>query len=397
MNLVRSEDSTKKEGIKDLPQGMTVFNKNKVNLKKQPMFFGAPLGVQRYDSYKYPVFDKLTQQQLGYFWRPEEVSLQKDRADYQSLRDEQKHIFTSNLKYQILLDSVQGRGPGMAFIPYCSLPELEAAMTAWEFMELIHSRSYTYIIKNVYPDPSDVFDTILDDQKILSRAESVTKAYNDFINAAQNFGSGPMWEHYLDGVPNAQNELYELKRKLYRAVANVNILEGIRFYVSFACSFAFGELKLMEGSAKIISLIARDENQHLVLTQNIMNKWRDGDDPDMLQIAKEEEENVIDMFRKAVEEEKEWAQYLFKDGSMIGLNDKLLIQYVEWIANRRMKAIGLKPIFDIPAKNNPLPWTEHWISSKGLQVAPQETEVESYVVGGIKQDLKKDAFSGFKL
>jgi len=376
---------------------MTVFNQNKVNLKKQPMFFGAPLGVQRYDSYKYPVFDKLTQQQLGYFWRPEEVSLQKDRADYQSLRDEQKHIFTSNLKYQILLDSVQGRGPGMAFIPYCSLPELEAAMTAWEFMELIHSRSYTYIIKNVYPDPSEVFDTILDDQKILSRAESVTKAYNEFINAAQNFGSGPMWEHYLDGVPNAQNELYELKKKLYRAVANVNILEGIRFYVSFACSFAFGELKLMEGSAKIISLIARDENQHLVLTQNIMNKWRDGDDPDMLQIAKEEEENVIDMFRKAVEEEKEWAQYLFKDGSMIGLNDKLLIQYVEWIANRRMKAIGLKPIFDIPAKNNPLPWTEHWISSKGLQVAPQETEVESYVVGGIKQDLKKDAFSGFKL
>ena len=397
MNLVRSEEQSRKDTIAHLPEGMTVFNQNKVNLKKQPMFFGAPLGVQRYDSYKYPVFDKLTQQQLGYFWRPEEVSLQKDRADYQSLRDEQKHIFTSNLKYQILLDSVQGRGPGMAFIPYCSLPELEAAMTAWEFMELIHSRSYTYIIKNVYPDPSEVFDTILDDQKILSRAESVTKAYNEFINAAQNFGSGPMWEHYLDGVPNAQNELYELKKKLYRAVANVNILEGIRFYVSFACSFAFGELKLMEGSAKIISLIARDENQHLVLTQNIMNKWRDGDDPDMLQIAKEEEENVIDMFRKAVEEEKEWAQYLFKDGSMIGLNDKLLIQYVEWIANRRMKAIGLKPIFDIPAKNNPLPWTEHWISSKGLQVAPQETEVESYVVGGIKQDLKKDAFSGFKL
>ena len=397
MNLVRSEEQSRKDNIAHLPEGMTVFNQNKVNLKKQPMFFGAPLGVQRYDSYKYPVFDKLTQQQLGYFWRPEEVSLQKDRADYQSLRDEQKHIFTSNLKYQILLDSVQGRGPGMAFIPYCSLPELEAAMTAWEFMELIHSRSYTYIIKNVYPDPSEVFDTILDDQKILSRAESVTKAYNEFINAAQNFGSGPMWEHYLDGVPNAQNELYELKKKLYRAVANVNILEGIRFYVSFACSFAFGELKLMEGSAKIISLIARDENQHLVLTQNIMNKWRDGDDPDMLQIAREEEENVIDMFRKAVEEEKEWAQYLFKDGSMIGLNDKLLIQYVEWIANRRMKAIGLKPIFDIPAKNNPLPWTEHWISSKGLQVAPQETEVESYVVGGIKQDLKKDAFSGFKL
>ena len=388
MNLVRSEK---------LPEGMTVFNRNKVDTKKQPMFFGAPLGVQRYDSYKYPIFEKLTQQQLGYFWRPEEVSLQKDRADYQSLRPEQKHIFTSNLRYQILLDSVQGRGPGMAFIPYCSLPELEAAMTSWEFMEMIHSRSYTYIIKNVYPDPTEVFDTILDDKQILSRAESVTKSYNDFINAAQEYGSGRQWQHNLEGVPNAKNELYELKRKLYRAVANVNILEGIRFYVSFACSFAFGELKLMEGSAKIISLIARDENQHLVLTQNILNKWKDGDDPDMLKIAEEEEENVIEMFRKAVEEEKEWAQYLFKDGSMIGLNDKLLLQYVEWIANRRMKAIGLKPIFDIPAKNNPLPWTEHWISSKGLQVAPQETEVESYLIGGIKQDLKKDSFAGFQL
>ena len=378
-------------------KGMTVFNKGKVDSKKQPMFFGAPLGIQRYDSYKYPVFDKLTQTQLGYFWRPEEVSLQKDRADYQSLRPEQKHIFTSNLKYQILLDSVQGRGPGMAFIPYCSLPELEACMEVWGFMEMIHSRSYTYIIKNVYADPSEIFDTILDDQMILSRAESVTEAYNDFINEAQMYGSSNMWQHNLDGVPSAQYTLYELKRKLYRAVMNVNILEGIRFYVSFACSFAFGELKLMEGSAKIISLIARDENQHLVLTQNIINKWNQGDDPDMLQIAKEEEEWVKETFQKAVTEEKAWAEYLFKDGSMIGLNAKLLTQYVEWVANRRMKAIGIKPMFDIPAKNNPLPWTEHWISSKGLQVAPQETEVESYIVGGIKQDVKKDTFAGFQL
>ena len=378
-------------------KGMTVFNKGKVDPKKQPMFFGAPLGIQRYDSYKYPVFDKLTQTQLGYFWRPEEVSLQKDRADYQSLRPEQKHIFTSNLKYQILLDSVQGRGPGMAFIPYCSLPELEACMEVWGFMEMIHSRSYTYIIKNVYADPSEIFDTILDDQMILSRAESVTEAYNDFINEAQMYGSSNMWQHNLDGVPSAQYTLYELKRKLYRAVMNVNILEGIRFYVSFACSFAFGELKLMEGSAKIISLIARAENQHLVLTQNIINKWNQGDDPDMLQIAKEEEEWVKETFQKAVTEEKAWAEYLFKDGSMIGLNAKLLTQYVEWVANRRMKAIGIKPMFDIPAKNNPLPWTEHWISSKGLQVAPQETEVESYIVGGIKQDVKKDTFAGFQL
>ena len=376
---------------------MTVFNSEEVDTRKQPMFFGKPLGVQRYDSFKYPVFDRLTTQMLGYFWRPEEVSLQKDRADYQSLRPEQKHIFTSNLKYQILLDSVQGRGPGMAFAPYCALPELESAMNVWQFMEMIHSKSYTYIIKNVYPDPSEVFDTILNDERILDRANSVTRAYDEFINEAHQWDQSNLWK---DGWENSQAKdfaLHELKRKLYRAVANVNILEGIRFYVSFACSFAFGELKLMEGSAKIISLISRDENQHLVLTQNIMKNWMNGDDPEMQEIAEEERSNVISMFKNAVEEEKEWAEYLFSGGSMIGLNDKLLNQYVEWIANKRMKALGLDPIYDQPLRNNPLPWTQHWISSKGLQVAPQETEVESYVVGGIKQDIKKNQFSGFKL
>jgi ribonucleoside-diphosphate reductase beta chain len=389
-DFVTSKDKNEMNGI-------TVFNTEQVNTKKQPMFFGKPLGVQRYDSYKYPVFDKLTTQQLGYFWRPEEVSLQKDRGDYHMLRPEQKHIYTSNLKYQIMLDSVQGRGPGMAFIPYCSLPELEACMEVWGFMEMIHSRSYTYIIKNVYSDPSVVFDTIIGDQRILERAESVTESYNDFINSAHFYGVSDQWKHRLEGVEYAKDSLKEVKRKLYRAVANVNILEGIRFYVSFACSFAFGELKLMEGSAKIISLIARDENQHLAITQNILNKWRDGDDPEMKQIAKEEEEWVYAMFDRAVNEEKKWADYLFKDGSMIGLNDKLLQQYVEWIANRRIKAIGLKPQYDIAANNNPLPWTQNWISSKGLQVAPQETEVESYIVGGIKQDVKANTFSGFQL
>ena len=378
-------------------QGMTVFNTEEVDTKKQPMFFGKPLGVQRYDSYKYPAFENLTKSQLGYFWRPEEVSLQKDRADYATLRPEQKHVYTSNLKYQIMLDSVQGRAPGMAFLPYCSLPELESCMEVWSFMEMIHSRSYTYVIKNVYSDPSEVFDTILKDEKILERAASVTESYDTFINCAQDWGASNNWkEDWRDHI-NALWTRKDLKTNLYKAVANVNILEGIRFYVSFACSFAFGELKLMEGSAKIISLIARDENQHLALTQNIINNWRKGDDPEMTEIVKEQEQWTYEMFDRCVNEEKKWAEYLFKDGSMIGLNDKLLQSYVEWIANKRLRSIGLKPLYDIPAKNNPLPWTEHWISSKGLQVAPQETEVESYVVGGIKQDMKKDTFSGFKL
>jgi ribonucleotide reductase beta subunit family protein with ferritin-like domain len=377
--------------------GVTVFNSKKVDTKKQPMFFGAPLGMQQYAEFKYPDFDKLTQTQLGYFWRPEEVSLQKDRADYKTLNAQQKHIYTSNLKYQILLDSVQGRGPGMAFSPYCSLPELEGAMGVWQFMEQIHSRSYTHIIKNVYPDPAEVLDTTLDNDKIIKRAQSVTKAYDEFLDAVGDWAQGNMWEPDWKDSPSSQWTLRDLKRKLYLAVANVNILEGIRFYVSFACSFAFGELKLMEGSAKIISLIARDESQHLVLTQKILKKWADGDDPEMQQIASEEKETVRQMFAVAVEEEKEWANYLFTEGSMIGLNERLLSQYVEWIANRRMRSIGLAPLYDIPAKNNPLPWTEHWLNSKGQQNAPQETEIESYVVGGIKQDVGAQTFAGFSL
>ena len=376
---------------------MTVFNTKSVDTTKGKMFFGPPLGVQRYDKFKYPIFDRLTQTQLGFFWRPEEVSLQKDRGDYPQLNDAQKHIFTSNLKYQILLDSVQGRAPGMAFAPYCSLPELEGCMNIWQTMEMIHSRSYTHIIKNVYPDPSEVFDKILDDEKILARAQSVTKAYDEFINYAHEYDQSNMWKEGWRDSPTSEWTLKDLKRKLYRAVANVYILEGVRFYVSFACSFAFGELKLLEGSAKIIGLIARDESQHMTVTQNIIKNWQKGDDADMQQIVAEEEENVYNMFRECVEEEKSWANYLFKDGSIIGLNDKLLSKYVEWTANRRLKSIGLNPIFDAPIANNPLPWTAHLLSSKGLQVAPQETEVESYMIGSIKQDVKKDTFSNFKL
>jgi ribonucleotide reductase beta subunit family protein with ferritin-like domain len=381
-------------------QGMTVFNSNPVDTLKQPMFFGSPLGIQRYDVNKFPVFGRLTQDQWGAFWRPEayEYAIPKDRADYQKLRPEQKHIFTSNLKYQIMLDSVQGRAPGLAFLPYCSLPELEAAMIAWVFMESIHSYSYTFIIKNVYSNPSEVFDNIVIDEKILERSKSVTESYDDFIRDAQNYGSSNLWKFNNEGVQLGKSELLEVKRKLYRAVANVNILEGVRFYVSFACSFAFGQDHLMEGSAKIISKIAADERLHLFLTQNILTKWKSGvDDPDMKIIANEEEAYVYKMFERAVDEEKRWASYLFKDGSMLGLNEKLLQNYVEWIANRRMKAISLKPIYDVSANNNPLPWTEDWLNSKNTQNPPQEEPNESYIVGGVKQDISSTTFSDFKL
>jgi len=364
----------------------TVFNKEKVDFTKQPMFFGADQNTQRYDTFKFPVFDKLNQTMLGYFWRPEEVSLQKDRADYQNFRPEQKHIFTANLKYQTLLDSVQGRGPCLAFLPHVSLPELEGCIVTWDFFETIHSRSYTHIMKNVYADPSEVFDTILDDEEILARAQSVTKYYDEFNEAADAF------------MHRGEGNMRDVKKKLYLAMQTVNILEGLRFYVSFACTFGFGELKLMEGSAKIISLIARDEAQHLALSTHVLKLWAQGkDDPEMAAIAKECEDEVYDLWRECVAEEKDWAEYLFKDGSMIGLNSTLLHQYVEYIANRRLKALGMQAIFDQPVNTNPLPWTTHWLSSSGLQVAPQETEVESYIIGGIKQDVDKDSLKGFSL
>ena len=364
----------------------TVFNKNKVDFTKQHMFFGEDQNTQRYDVFKYPEFDKLNQTMLSYFWRPEEVSLQKDRADYAQFRPEQKHIFTRNLKYQTLLDSVQGRGPCLAFLPYVSVPELESCIVAWDFFETIHSRSYTHIVKNVYPDPAEVFDTILDDEKIIERAESVTKEYDKFYNIATDY------------FERGKGDLYQVKKQMYKAMMTVNILEGLRFYVSFACTFAFGELKLMEGSAKIISLIARDEATHLNLSTHILKHWIKGDDDkDFVKIAKECEEDVYQMWRDCVDEEKRWADYLFKDGSIIGLNENLLHAYVEFIANKRLKALGLKTIYDRPLNTNPLPWTQHWLSSAGLQVAPQETEVESYLIGGIKQDVEKDTFKGFTL
>ncbi|MFA5488304.1 MAG: class Ia ribonucleoside-diphosphate reductase subunit beta [Candidimonas sp.] len=364
----------------------TVFNTKQIDFTKQPMFFGEDQNTQRYDVFKYPIFDKLTQSQLSFFWRPEEVSLQKDRNDYLTFRDEQKFIYTSNLKYQTLLDSVQGRAPVIAFLPYCSLPELEACIETWSFFESIHSRSYTHIIKNVYSNPSETFDTILVDKAILERAESVTRYYDDFINYAQRWSV------------TGEGNMYDLKKKLYMALISVNILEGIRFYVSFACSFAFGELKLMEGSAKILQLIARDESQHLSITQHIIKNYKQYEgDKEMLDVIASSEKEVYGLYDEAVQQEKAWAKHLFKDGSIIGLNEILLSQYVEHMANRRMKAIGLDPVYDQGPNSNPLPWMQNWLSSKSQQVAPQETEISSYLIGSVKQDINTDTFKDFKL
>jgi ribonucleoside-diphosphate reductase beta chain len=376
---------------------MSVFNaQNKQDHTKALAFLDPNGGVtiQRYDMLKYKQFDKLTDKQLGFFWRPEEVDVLKDANDFKNLTDHEKHIFTSNLKRQILLDSVQGRAPTEAFAPLVSIPELEAWIQTWTFSETIHSRSYTHIIRNVYADPSKVFDEMMDIEEIMDCADDISKNYDELIEMSGYYNLLGEGTHTVNGK-KVVVDLYEIKKSLYKTLMSVNILEGVRFYVSFACSWAFAELKKMEGNAKIIKLIARDENLHLGSTQTLL-KLLPKDDPDYKKIAIETEEECIKMFVDAVEQEKAWAEYLFKDGSMIGLNTQLLNDYIEWICCKRMTAVGLKCPYTTP-QANPLPWTQKWIAGAEVQVAPQETEISSYVIGGVKQDVDKDTFGGMSL
>lgn len=357
---------------------------------KEPMFFGQNVNVARYDQQKYPFFEKLIEKQLSFFWRPEEVDLSSDRTEYADLPKNEQHIFISNLKYQTLLDSVQGRSPNVALLPLVSIPELETWIETWSFSETIHSRSYTHIIRNIVADPSLVFDDIVTNEEITKRAESVTLYYDELI-ALTNY----MYANHID---IAKDDAFrkKIKTALYLTIVSVNVLEAIRFYVSFACSFSFAERSLMEGNAKVIKLIARDEALHLSGTQNMITILAEGkDDPEMAVIAKEQEEMVYDIFREAAEQEKEWADYLFKDGSMIGLNASILKDYVEYITNVRLKAVRLNPIFE--NTSNPLPWMNNWLVSDNVQVAPQESEISSYLVGQVDSKVDSDDFSEFSL
>ena len=367
---------------------MSVFDLNNKSDHTKSLAFLDPNGgvtIQRYDTMKYPAIDKLTDKQLSFFWQPQEVDTLRDAKDFKALTAHEQHIFTSNLKRQILLDSVQGRAPSIAFGPICSLPELENWITTWTFSETIHSRSYTHIIRNVYANPSVIFDELMDIAEIVDCAKDISKNYDELIELNNILVSDP--------VAYKGNE-YKHKRALWLALMSVNILEGVRFYVSFACSWAFAETKRMEGNAKIIKFIARDENLHLAGTQLLL-KTLPKDDPVFVQIAEETKEESIKMFVDAANQEKAWAKYLFKDGSMIGLNEQLLNEYVEWIAARRMQSVGLPSPYKVGS--NPLPWTQKWISGMDVQVAPQETEISSYTIGAVKQDVDENTFKGISL
>jgi len=375
----------------------SIFNQTINDTLTEPMFFGDSVNVARFDQQKFEMFEKLTEKQLSFFWRPEEIDVSKDKIDFAKLRSNEKHIFISNLQYQILLDSVQGRSPSIAFLPIVSLPELENWIETWSFSETIHSRSYTHIIRAIMNEPGVVFDEIMKTDEIIQRATSVSEFYDELIKYSQAYLLHGEGKHEFNNE-KLDVSLYGLKRLLYLTIMSVNILEAIRFYVSFACSFAFAERKVMEGNAKIIKLIARDEALHLTGTQHMINLMRDGkDDPDMKKIAKECESEVIQMFKDAAIQEKEWAEYLFRDGSMIGLNAEILKQYLEYITNVRMSALNMKPIFE--QSTNPLPWMNHWLDNDNVQVAPQETEITSYLVSAIDNTMSSEDedFSDFKL
>ncbi|WP_178862064.1 class Ia ribonucleoside-diphosphate reductase subunit beta [Thiomicrorhabdus cannonii] len=368
----------------------STFCRSQNNALKEPMFFGQNVNVARYDQQKYPFFEKLIEKQLSFFWRPEEVDLSSDRTDYADLPANEQHIFISNLKYQTLLDSVQGRSPNVALLPLVSIPELETWIETWAFSETIHSRSYTHIIRNIVTNPSLVFDDIVTNEEITKRAISVTEYYDELIALTNHM--------YANQIDLATDHAFrkKIKTSLYLTVVSVNVLEAIRFYVSFACSFSFAERSLMEGNAKIIKLIARDEALHLSGTQNMIILMAEGqDDPEMAEIAREQQENVYNIFRQAAEQEKQWADYLFKDGSMIGLNASILKDYVDYITNVRLKALKLEPIFN--SKGNPLPWMNNWLVSDNVQVAPQESEISSYLVGQVDSKVNTEDFSDFSL
>lgn len=363
---------------------------------KEPMFFGQSVNVARYDQQKHEVFERLIEKQLSFFWRPEEVDVSHDRIDYQALPPHEQHIFISNLKYQTLLDSIQGRSPNVALLPLVSIPELETWIETWAFSETIHSRSYTHIIRNIVNSPAQVFDDIVANEQILKRAGSISHFYDDLIEATALYNLHGEGTHTVAGR-EVTITLRGLKKKLYLCLMSVNALEAIRFYVSFACSFAFAERELMEGNAKIIKMIARDEALHLTGTQHMLNLMRTGqDDPEMAEIAAECEQACFDIFKEAAIQEKEWAEYLFQDGSMIGLNKDILCQYVEYITNLRMSAVGLQPAF-AGTKQNPIPWINTWLSSDNVQVAPQEVEVSSYLVGQIDSEVNADDLGDFEL
>ncbi|EOX1808367.1 ribonucleotide-diphosphate reductase subunit beta, partial [Escherichia coli] len=311
------------------------------------------------------------------------------------LRDHERHIFLSNLRYQTLLDSVQGRSPNATLLPLISIPELETWVETWSFSETIHSRSYTHIIRGMVDDPSIVFDGIVTDEEIINRAISISAEYDRLYGMTcerQSLGEKEFERLYVNEYGW---EPYPLHRQLFRTLVSINALEAIRFYVSFACTFAFGERKLLEGNTKIMRFIARDEALHCEGTERMIRFMRTGREGLLWKEIAADEENVIyDTMKSVAEQEMNWADYLFKDGSMIGLNADILKTYVKYRTNLAMNRLGLKALFP-EVTTDPLVWMNKWLLTDTLQIAPQEAEQSTYLVGQIDSTVDKASLSQF--
>ncbi|QLF82138.1 ribonucleotide reductase class Ia beta subunit [Escherichia phage vB_EcoM_Lutter] len=384
----------------------TVFNTSPVNILTEPMFFGSGLGLARYDIQRHRVFEELIEKSLSFFWRPEEVNLMMDAAQFNKLPQYQQNIFTNNLKYQSLLDSIQGRAPSAVLMSLISDPSLDTWVATWTFSETIHSRSYTHIMRNLYTDPSKVFDEIVLDEAIMKRAESIGRYYDDVLVKTRE------WENAKEEYEGILSEGWrkdelgkvveyakrELMKSLYLCLHVINALEAIRFYVSFACTFNFHKnMEIMEGNAKIMKFIARDEQLHLKGTQYIIRQLQLGTDGDeWVKIAQECEQEAVDIFMEVNRQEKDWAVHLFKDGDVPGLNTNSMWSFIDYLTVSRMKQCGLPcPITDAPVKH-PYPWIREYLNSDNVQSAPQEVELSSYLVAQIDNDVDDKVMMSFK-
>lgn len=346
------------------------FGRNEKDYMERHLWLDGDIDVARYDKVKYPQFRKLAKEQFSFLWGPEEISLAVDIRNFKKMEPHLQHIFTSNLKRQILLDSVQGRAPVEVLLPCASQPELENWIVWWNADENIHSESYTHMIRSLYNNPSEVFDTLRDIPEIEDCASAVTKFYDDLANYDGEYGS------------------YEHKKLLWKCIHAINAIEAIRFYVSFACTYAFGKINQLPGCADIIRLINQDEELHRKGTTEML-KVMLKDDPDYVKIKEETDDEVAAMFVATAEQECSWADYLFKDGAMLGLTAPLLKDYIEWLSHRRMKAVGLKSPYS-PPKDSPLPWVDDQLNEGDTQKSPQEEELTSYTKGQVKQDFSID-------
>jgi ribonucleoside-diphosphate reductase beta chain len=354
--------------------------KTKTDYLHRKMFLdpAGPVTIQRFEEVKYNKLTKFEAEARGFFWVPEEVSLTKDANDFKEASDTVRHIFTSNLLRQTALDSLQGRGPTQVFTPVCSIPELESLMFNWGFFETnIHSRSYSHIIRNIYNVPKDAFNTIHDTKEIVEMASSVGNYYDalHMINCRKELGEKVTEKEHV--------------RAIWLALHASYALEAFRFMVSFATSLAMVENRIFIGNGNIISLILQDEILHKDWTAWMINQVVK-EDPRFAEARAECEQEVYALYMDVIREEKQWADYLFNKGPVIGLNANILKDFVDYTATGALKEIGIKYLTPAP-KTTPIPWFNKHVNVSNKQTALQESESTNYVIGVMSDSLDYDA------